>query len=139
MAAKPAKKPTKAKPRKRADKRGAAGGKFGNEPHVPTDERRFVVQHLTAIGYTQAQIALVTGLSVDTLDRHYRAELNNGALVVNAKIAGALYKKAMAGETAAQIWWTKARMGWKATESHELSGTDGGPIQINITPDDAKL
>jgi hypothetical protein len=59
------------------------------------------------------------GKSVDSLGRYCAHELQHGAIKVNAKIAGKLFQKAMDGDTAALIFWTKTRMGWKETDRHE--------------------
>lgn len=69
-------------------------------------------------------MAALLDKSVDSLDRHCRRELDNGALNVNAKIGGKLFQKAMGGDTTALIFWAKTRMGWKETSGLDLK-TDG--------------
>ena len=96
----------------------------------PTEEERRLVEHYVSIGYTQEQIASLMKRSVDSLDRHCRDELDNGALRVNAKIGGKLFQKAMAGDTTSLIFWAKTRMGWKETNTQELTGKDGGAIEV---------
>ena len=90
-------------------------GKRGPAPWQPTDEERRLVQHYVSIGYTQPQIAALLDKSEDSLQRYCRRELDLGALVVNAKIGGKLFQKAMDGDTGALIWWSKTRMGWRET------------------------
>lgn len=87
-------------------------GERGPHPWEPTPEERRAIEHYVSIGYTQEQIAAILGKSVDSLDRYCREELDLGKLKVDAKIAGKLYEKAMKGDTAALIWWTKSRMRW---------------------------
>lgn len=104
-------------------------GKRGPLPWKPTDEERRLIEHYVSMGYTQEQIAALIGKTVDTLAKHCREELDLGSLKVNAKIGGKLFQKAMGGDTAALIWWSKTRMGWKETAVHEHSGPDGRPFE----------
>lgn len=95
--------------------------KRGRPAWEPTDQDRARVELAVALGMTQEQVALLLGVSVDSLDRHCRKELDAGAVKANLQVGGALFKKAMGGDTAAQIWWSKTRMGWKETQ---LLGSD---------------
>ncbi len=104
-------------------------GKRGPQPWQPTDAERRLVEHYISLGYTQDQCAALIGKCVDLLARECRDELDNGALKVNAKIGGALFQKAMGGDTAALIWWTKSRMSWSERHHHEITGKDGGPVE----------
>ena len=110
--------------------------KRGPPPWAPTDEERRLIEHYVSMGYTQEQIAALIGKTVDTLAKHCREELDLGALKVNAKIGGKLFQKAMGGDTAALIWWSKTRMGWSERQQHEHFGKDGGPIQYENLSDE---
>ena len=123
--AKPSKKPRKAK------------RKTGRPPHKPTDDMRKTVEAMAGYGIPQTDIGLVVGISKPTLEKHYRVELDTGAIKANSKIAESLYKQATGGNVTAAIWWTKARMGWSETMKH--TGGDGGPITVILKGDDAKL
>ena len=88
---------------------------------IPLDEIRKVV------------INPATGKAVSkaTLTRHYRKEIEQGFAKANAKVAESLFlqatgqpevvvdgkvvQKERSPNTSAAIWWTKARMGWKAS------------------------
>ncbi len=118
-----------------SDNRGAPKGAFGNQPHERSDDIARKVQHCISIGLTQEQTASVCGVSVDTLARHYKPDLEFGAAHVNAKIGAKLFEKAMKGDTTALIWWTKARMGWKGTDSLEVPGG----LTLRFGADDAAL
>jgi hypothetical protein len=48
----------------------------GRPPHVPTDDSRRTVELMTMAGITQEGVARVLDISVDTLGRHYRTELD---------------------------------------------------------------
>lgn len=97
-------------------------GKRGPKTWEPTAAERRMIEHYVAIGYTQEQIGALIGKSVDSLQRHCREELDTGALKVNAKVAGKLYQKAMEGDTASIIFWTKTRLGWTEKSAIEHTG-----------------
>ena len=70
-----------------------------------------------AMGMTKQQIAARAGISVNTIDDHYREEWETGADQINMAIVANIvttaksptHPKAMT----AAIYWTKARMGWR--------------------------
>lgn len=103
-------------------------------PHEPTQANRELVKLHATIGTRQDVIADILGIDDKTLRKHYREELDQSAAQANAVIGGALFNKAKAGDTAAQIFWMKTRAGWKETNVVEHNG-----IRINITPEDAGL
>jgi len=87
--------------------------------HRPNDEKRRLVESMSAAGIDQDSIARVIGINRDTLAKHYREELDNAASRANMQISERLFTKAMEGDTTALIWWSKARMGWKETKKEE--------------------
>jgi hypothetical protein len=79
----------------------------------PTDEQRRLVRQLAAVGTKHEEIALIINIgSPKTLRKHFREELDRGTAEANAKVAGALFDKAMAGDTNAQKFWLRCRAGW---------------------------
>jgi hypothetical protein len=90
-------------------------GKKGMTHHEPTPELRKKVGGYAAVGIPQSDIALVLGISIDTLAKHYRQELDTSAIIANGQVGGKLFGKAMAGDTASIIFWCKTKMGWKET------------------------
>jgi len=79
----------------------------------PTDEQRLLVKKLAAAGATHEAIALMVNIrSPKTLRKHFREELDRGTAEANAKVAGALFNKAMAGDVNAQKFWLINRAGW---------------------------
>src|SRR5262249_30649797 len=48
-----------------------------------------------------------------TLRKHFREELDRGMAEANSNVTGALYEKAVSGDTIAQMFWVKARLGWR--------------------------
>ena len=77
---------------------------------------------MTAYGIDQDQIAGVVGISRPTLRKHFRRELDVAAPEANARIAEALYRKALAGDVIAMIFWLKVRAKW----SERIIVQDGG-------------
>jgi hypothetical protein len=55
-------------------------------------------------------------VDTNTLAEAFRAELDRGMGLADYEVANALHSNAVVhNNTAAQIWWTKARMGWSET------------------------
>ena len=83
------------------------------EPHDPTDKTRELVKTLSGLGLPQEDICSIVKISKPTLHKYYRDEIDLGLAEANAKIASTLFNSAVNGNTAAAIFWAKARMGWK--------------------------
>ena len=90
--------------------------------HEPTPETRLQVKTLASVGTPQDQIALVIGISKNTLIKHYRKELDTAMIIANAAIGQTLFKQAKDGNTAAAIFWLKCRAGWVDTQKIEHTG-----------------
>ena len=127
-AAKPAKKP---KPLPAPGLRLPLKSSTPNQPHTPTDETRELARKLSGYGIPQQQIALLLGISKPTLHDHYRDDLDIGMADANSKIAGTLFLQAMNGNTAAAIFWTKARMGWSERQDITISGGEK-PLEVSV-------
>lgn len=100
-------------------------------PFKPTDDERKLVEQMCAVGIPQESICLVVrdGIDDKTLRKHFRRELDTAKIKANAKIGGGLFNRAMGGDTASLIFWAKTQMGWKETQTHEMTGGDR-PIEI---------
>jgi hypothetical protein len=99
--------------------------KNGRPQYAPTDKERGQAKALAAMGVPHTDIAVVLQISTPTLRRHFRQELDVGAIEANAKVAQSLFKQATdptKPSTVACIFWLKCRGGW--TES-----TDRAPAQ----------
>ena len=102
--------------------------------HKPTDELRKRVQTYVAYGIPQEDICNLIGIgSLHTLMKYYRAELDVGTAIANAKVGERLYNEAIdpKGNIAAAIFWLKTRGKgqWRETTTHEHVGRGAGPIQ----------
>jgi hypothetical protein len=113
----------------------------GRPQFAPTAELRRLVETLAGYGIPQDDICrLVTdaygkALSHTTLRKHFRGELDTGAVKANAKVAESLFKQATgSGRSAvtAAIFWLKTRAQWKETTVLEHAGKDGEPIKHEI-------
>lgn len=75
----------------------------------------------------------MVGISVDTLRKYYSHELTLAKAETNDKVARNLYQIATGeGQAAARAaeFWLKCQARWKTTDAHEISGPNGGPIQL---------
>ena len=87
----------------------------GRPRYAPTDKERAQARTLAAMGIPHTDIAIVLQVSTPTLRRHFRRELDSGAIEANAKVAAALFRAATADRPSvvAQIFWLKVRAGWR--------------------------
>lgn len=92
----------------------------GRPAHQPDDESREKVRMLAMVGTRQEDIARVMGMSVDSLARHYREELDLGKVEAVANVGRTVYQQAIAGNMTAAIFFLKTQGGWKETERKEL-------------------
>ena len=117
----------KATPKRQPERRvkATSNGKHpGGRPRwEPTALERAKIEVAAAMGWKQDQIARAIGVSIDSLERHCRKELDAGADAANLKVGGALYAKAMKGDTGAIIWWEKTRGGMADRTRHEFDLT----------------
>lgn len=106
-------------------KTGGARENAGRLPFEPSDKDREMVEKLANWGVAEHHIAplIGDGISVMTLRKHCMTELERGRAKASAGIGQTLYQKAMAGDVASLIWWTKTQMRWtEAPRQIELSG-----------------
>jgi hypothetical protein len=111
---------------------GGARQGSGRKPFLATDVERKQVEAMSGYGVPFEQIAALVrdGIDIDTLRKYFSLELINGKAKANAQVGKGIFQKAMAGDTTAQIWWSKCQMGWKETQRHELTGADGQPLEF---------
>ena len=99
----------------------------GQPPHEPTDQNRKMVESMSAYGIPQEDISKVIGISVDTLAKYYREELDTATAKANAKVAETLYRQATNVDNprsaTAAIFWLKTRGGWRETVNLDHSGS----------------
>lgn len=91
------------------------------KPHEPDDKSRALARTLSGIGVPQDDICILLGVSKPTLHKHYRDDLDKGLAEANAKVASSLFQQATSGNTAAAIFWTKSRMGWREKQEIDIN------------------
>ena len=116
---------------KKAGPNGGARPGAGRPAFEPTDAERKQVEAMSGYGLPIEQIAILVrgGIDTDTLRKHFATELVAGKAKANSGVGRTLFQKAMGGDTAAMIWWSKTQMRWKEVQQHEITGADGAPIE----------
>lgn len=106
---------------------GGARAGSGRKPFVATEAERKQVEALAGVGLPHDQIAalLRDGVCVDVVRDNFAHELKAGKAKASAKIGQTLFNRAIGGETAALIWWTKSQMGWKEKRELDVTSSDG--------------
>lgn len=97
----------------------------GRKPHQPSEKTRAQVEALVACGIPQEEIAKLIGVTVDTMAKHYREEMDLGLAKANAQVARNLFRMATGnGREAlgAACFWLKTRGGWRETMNHHHEG-----------------
>ncbi len=109
---------------------------MGAKKRIWTDADRAMVRRMARIGIPQDTIAkcMEPPTTVETLERYFKTELREASTKANAAIAGALFKNAMEGNVAAQIFWCKTRLKWRETAELDLNG---GNLIFNVNLDPA--
>lgn len=96
-----------------------------------------MVEALASCGIPQQKICDVIGIKAEaTLRKHYGTILKTAEPKANAMVAQSLFKKATgngASSVAAAIFWLKTRAGWSEKNRVELTGADGGAIEVEST------
>ena len=115
---------------------------MARRPFRVTDALREQVRSLAARGVRHEDIAAIIGCDAKTLRKRLRDELDRGMAEANANVTGALFDKAMGGDTVAQIFWLKTRAHWRERKEPEeqIPGTDAksNPPVVVILPDNGR-
>ena len=99
----------------------------------PTDEQRRLVRALAGFGVPQDDIAKHLDIDPKTLRKHFRSDIDRGALEANAKVAQSLFQMATQGQNvAAAIFWMKVRGGWSEKLRAELAAVEAAPKTFSI-------
>src|ERR1700719_2735659 len=109
---------------------------MAQRPFTPTKDQRTTVEMMAGFGIHLHDICLVVvnpdtkkPITEKTLRKKFPRELETGAVKANAAVVTSLYKNATQGDTTAQIWWTKCRMGWKDTSRQDAPAAT---VTINL-------
>lgn len=104
--------------------------------HQPTNESRQLVQAYCWSGLTQERIASQLGISVPTLTKHYRDELDHGKEKMLAKVASTIFGIAtqtrdLKASLTASIFILKTQGGWR--ENAEIKTDDGKDREVVVS------
>lgn len=113
---------------------GGARPGAGRKPFVPTAEERKKVEELAGYGLPHEHIAVLIrdGIAIPTLRDKFEKELVAGKARANHAVGQVLWNKAMNGDTAAAIWWSKAQMHWRETNTSVIANPDGTALLAGI-------
>ena len=106
----------------------------GGTKYKPTDQDRRTVAAMVGVGIPQNDICAVLDVTVPTLHKHFRKELDTSYARVLARLRGKLVAKADAGDTACLIFYCQTH-GW----NQRLTVVDGGKEADPATLSDADL
>lgn len=113
--------------------------KRGRKPKKWDGEKANTIQAMAQYGMPQKAIAGAVGLSVTTLNKLYREELEAGSTAANMKVAQSLYESCVVERNvAAQIFWMKTRCGWKETQRVETQEVKSAEVQVIRIPDNGR-
>ena len=113
-----------------------ANGKAGRPAKVLTDKQRSEVETLAAF-LSIEQLADYFGIGRTTFfalmerDPEISELYKRGKSKAIAHIAQGLIQKARAGDTTSAIFFLKTQARWRETERHEITGADGGPLELS--------
>ena len=98
----------------------------------PTAEDRKMVKTLAAFGVRHEEIARRIGIrSPKTLRKHFREELDFGALDANLQVSGTAYKMATSGKFPVMtMFWLKSQAGWNDRPAGQLARITPPPFIV---------
>lgn len=91
---------------------------MANKAYEPTDESRRAVQIMAGLGMPQDKICLVLGVTLPTLHKYFRDELDTAGAKLESSLQIALVEIALAkgsGAVGAAAFLLKSRFGYKET------------------------
>ncbi len=98
--------------------------------HEPTEIDRRTVQIMAAGGIIHGDIAAARGISVPTLYKHYRQELDNGKTAIDTLALQSHVRLMEQHDFAAVKWWQQAKMGWRGEARDDQAGAQPTVVRI---------
>jgi len=113
------------------------GGKRSGAGRKPVDIDLVELEKLCALQCTDQEIAGFVGVNIRTIERRrkkatFAATMERGRAKGRVSLRRSLWALAAKGNAAASIFLAKNLLGYKDSTSHELSGSDGGAIQLSV-------
>jgi plasmid maintenance system antidote protein VapI len=97
--------------------------------HRPTPESRKLVAELYACGIKQHRIAERFDISLNTLNKHYKKELDDNKEEMASELNKSLYIDALEGNQQAREFWLKCQARWSYAKNED----DAKKEQIQLT------
>ena len=100
-----------------------------------------LVEQLSSNGATFEQIALSLGISVDTLARRRKDSADVAEAIKKGKAKGSIFVMSKLMELISEknlgaiIFYLKTQCDWKETNVNEVTGKNGGPVEIKDNKD----
>ena len=114
--------------------------------HEPTAQQRMLVETLSGFGVVQDKIAMIVGISLPTLHKHYRDELDIGRDKVESHLIGKLMKLANGDDGTALkaiIFMLTTKFGWTpygpASHAYDEPPALGKKEQANVDAETAHI
>lgn len=94
------------------------------------------VSVMAALGLEANEIALVLNIDEKILKRIYKRELAVSGKISNLVVARKALEMASSGRFPDMTkFWLKSRAKWKETSGLEITGKDGGPVEVSSARD----
>lgn len=102
----------------------------------PKSSQSREVSVMAALGLTPKEISQVINVDEKMLTLYYKKELSVSKSVANAVVARKALEMAASGRFPDMTkFWLKSQAKWKETNGVEITGKDGGPVEINTARD----
>lgn len=102
------------------------------KPHIVNLQIQSQIKTFAGMGVKLSDMALMIGISVDTIREYYQNDFETGSARANFNVAQSLYKKALgngAGAVEAAKFWLRNRGGWRDVGVFDNDGTPGGAVE----------
>jgi len=113
---------------------------------VPTEQDKIRVEQMAGLGMTLEMIgAALAGpdgkvIQKDAVARIFSDEIAKGRAKAGEKISATLFERAMAGDTACLIWWSKTQLRWApAPQEIRIQSDTRISIQSALTAADSRI
>ena len=93
--------------------------------HTPDPVTRKFVRRMITAGAPQTAVAELLDIDEATLLKYYPEQLR-ARHVANSRVAMVMFRKALAGDTTAGMFWLKARAGWRDRDATQVA------VQTNV-------
>jgi hypothetical protein len=108
----------------------------GSPGFSPSLQQAREISVMSALGLEAKEIAMVLNVEEKLLKAYYTRELSVSHKISNVMVARKALEMAMSGRHPDMTkFWLKAQAKWKETSAIELTGKDGGPVEVGSARD----